>query len=153
LDSHRHPVPLGLPAELHIGGTGLARGYLNQPALTAERFIPHPFSDAPGARLYKTGDLARYLPDGTIQFLGRMDNQVKLRGYRIELGEIEASLEHHPAIQQAIVLAREDFPGDMRLVAYCMPRHGRMPDIRALRSFLHTKLPDAMIPAAFVVLD
>src|SRR5262249_15271719 len=100
LDAQLQPVPIGIPGELCIGGASLARGYLRQPELTAETFIPHPFSDAPGARLYKTGDLARYLPHGNIEFLGRLDNQVKIRGYRIELGEIETTLEHHPTIRQ-----------------------------------------------------
>jgi amino acid adenylation domain-containing protein len=153
LDTQLHPVPIGVPGELHIGGVGLARGYLNHPELTAERFIPHPFSDVPGARLYKTGDLARYRPDGSLEFLGRRDTQIKLRGYRIELGEIEATLEHHPAIRQAVVLAREDTAGDRRLVAYCVSHHGFILDIRELRSFLQIKLPDYMVPAAFVVLD
>jgi amino acid adenylation domain-containing protein len=153
LDSHLQSVPLGLPGELHIGGAGLARGYLNRPTLTAERFIPNPFSNVPGARLYKTGDLARYLPDGTMEFLGRLDNQVKLRGYRIELGEIEATLERHLAIRQAVVVVRGDTASDRRLVAYCVPRPGSLPDMHALRSFLHTQLPDYMVPAAFVVLD
>ena len=153
LDPYLQPVPIGVQGELYIGGASVARGYLNRPALTAEKFIPNPFSDRPGARLYKTGDLARYLPDGNIEFLGRLDNQVKLRGYRIELGEIETTLEYHPAIRQAVVLAREDTPGDRRLVAYCVPHHGCIPDIRELRSFLQTKLPDYMVPAAFMVLD
>nr|VFJ93722.1 MAG: amino acid adenylation domain-containing protein [Candidatus Kentron sp. LFY] len=117
LDVHLQPVPIGIPGELHIGGAGLARGYLNRPELTAEKFIPNPFSDDPNARLYKTGDLARYLPDGNIEFLGRMDNQVKLRGFRIELGEIEAALVQHPDVQEAVVVIREDEPGDRRLVA------------------------------------
>jgi amino acid adenylation domain-containing protein len=153
LDSHLQPVPLGLSGELHIGGAGLARGYLNQPTLTAERFIPNPFSNKPGTRLYKTGDLARYLPDGTIEFLGRLDNQVKLRGYRIELGEIETILEQHPAIRQAVVVVRGDTFSDRRLVAYCVPHHGSLPDIHAWRRFLQTQLPDYMVPAAFVVLE
>jgi amino acid adenylation domain-containing protein len=153
LDGQLQPVPIGVPGELYIGGASLAQGYLNQPTLTAERFISNPFSNETGARLYKTGDLARYLPDGNIEFLGRLDNQVKIRGYRIELGEIETILEHHPAIRQAIVVAREDATGDRRLVAYCVPHYRFIPDIRELRSFLQTKLPDYMVPVAFVVLD
>jgi amino acid adenylation domain-containing protein len=153
LNAQLQPVPIGVTGELYIGGASLARGYLNRPELTAEAFIPHPFSNTPGARLYKTGDIARYLPDGNLEFLGRTDNQVKIRGYRVELGEVETTLEHHPAIRQAVVLARQDTPGDRRLVAYCTPHRGCIPDIRELRGFLRTKLPDYMVPAAFVVLD
>jgi amino acid adenylation domain-containing protein len=153
LDAQFQSVPIGLPGELYIGGASLARGYLNRPELTAEAFIPHPFSAEPGARLYKTGDLARYLPDGNIELLGRLDNQVKIRGYRIELGEIETTLEHHPAIRQAVTLAREDTPGDRRLVAYCVPSQGLVAHIHELRGYLQTKLPDYMIPATFVMLD
>jgi amino acid adenylation domain-containing protein len=118
LDNQLNPVPIGVPDELHIGGVGLARGYLNSPDLTQEKFIPNPFSDEPGARLYKTGDLARYLSDGNIEFLGRIDNQVKLRGFRIELGEIEAVLSQHPNVRETVLIAREDQPGNKRLVAY-----------------------------------
>ena len=153
LDSHLQPVPLGLPGELHIGGAGLARGYLHQPERTAERFIPHPFSNEPGARLYKTGDLARYRSDGTLEFLGRLDHQVKIRGFRIEPGEIEAVLDQHPAVRETIVLAREDLPGDTRLVAYVVPAAAQAPTSSDLRRFLQEKLPAYMVPAAFVWLD
>jgi amino acid adenylation domain-containing protein len=153
LDQHLQPVPIGVQGELYIGGASVARCYFNRPGLTAERFIPNPFSNLPGVRIYKTGDLARHLPDGNLEFLGRLDNQVKIRGYRIEPGEIETTLVRHPAIQQAVVLAPEDTPGDKRLVAYCVPHHGFILDIRELRSFLQTRLPDHMVPAAFVALD
>ncbi len=121
LSSNLQPVPIGVPGELHIGGTGLAQGYLNCPELTAEKFIPNPFNDEPRARLYKTGDLARYLPDGNIEFLGRIDHQVKVRGFRIELGEIETVLAGHPAVQETVTIDREDMPGERRLVAYVVP--------------------------------
>jgi amino acid adenylation domain-containing protein len=153
LDPHLNPVPIGVAGELHIGGIGLARGYLNRRELTAEKFVANPFSDQPGARLYRTGDLARYLPDGNIEFLGRIDNQVKIRGFRIELGEIECVLAQHPAIQQAVLLAREDAPDDTRLVAYMVATAGSNPSASDLRSFLQNKLPDYMVPSAFVFLD
>ncbi len=153
LDRALRPVPVGAPGELYIGGDGLARGYWRQPELTAERFVPHPFSAEPGARLYKTGDRARYLPTGDIEFMGRLDNQVKIRGYRVEPGEIEARLEQHPAVQNAVVVAREDIPGDKRLVAYVIAAPGQQPTADALREALQTALPDYMIPAAFVRLD
>jgi acyl carrier protein len=131
----------------------LARGYLNRPALTAEKFIENPFSDEPGARLYRTGDLARYLPDGNIEFLGRVDYQVKIRGFRIELGEIEAVLDQHPAVRKVVVLAREDTPGDKRLVAYLVPNQEQAHTASELRMFLKEKLPEYMVPSAFVTLD
>ena len=138
---------------MYIGGDGLARGYLNRPELTAEKFIPNPFSDRPGSRLYKTGDLARYLPDGNIEFLGRIDNQVKIRGYRIELGEIETVLRQHPAVRETVVIAREDQPGDKRLAAYVVPDKKSTITTNDLQGFLKKKLPDYMIPSVFVHLD
>ncbi|MGH7829001.1 MAG: non-ribosomal peptide synthetase, partial [Candidatus Binatia bacterium] len=152
LDSHLQPVPVGVPAELHIGGVGLARGYLNRPDLTAERFIPNPFSSEPGARLYKSGDWVRYLPDGNIEFLGRIDHQVKIRGFRIEPGEIEAVLTQHPAVREAVVIKREESAGDGRLVAYIVPQGEPSPTLAELRGFVKSRLPDYMIPSAFVTL-
>ena len=149
LDSELQLVPIGVPGELHIGGIGLARGYLNRPDLTDAKFIPHPFNKS--ERLYKTGDLARYSPDGNIEFLGRIDNQVKIRGFRIELEEIETVLISHPQVSEAVVIDLEDIPGSKRLVAYVVTRD---PEIKnQLRSFLKQKLPDYMIPSAFVILD
>jgi amino acid adenylation domain-containing protein/non-ribosomal peptide synthase protein (TIGR01720 family) len=153
LDDNLQPVPIGIPGELHIGGVGLARGYINHPELTAEKFMPHPFSEVQGARLYKTGDLARYLPDGNLEFLGRRDQQVKIRGYRIELEEIEAALRQHPAVRETVVLTREDERlGDKRLVTYLVANQEPAPTPHALRSFLKQKLPEYMVPSAFVVL-
>ncbi|WP_213942321.1 AMP-binding protein, partial [Pseudomonas sp. dw_612] len=149
LDEHQQPVPLGVPGEIYIGGAGVARGYLNRDDLTAERFLNDPFST--NGRMYRTGDLGRYLPDGNIEYLGRNDDQVKIRGFRIELGEIEAKLAQHEDIKEAVVLAREDVPGDKRLVAYYTAPTAL--DIDALRRHLQTKLPDYMIPAAYVHLD
>ena len=153
LNPHLQPVPIHVTGELYIGGAGLARGYLNHPDLTAERFIPHPFGNEPGARMYKTGDLARFLSDGNVEFLGRIDHQVKLRGYRIELGEIEAILSQHPAIQQTAVLVREDTPGTKCLVAYFVSSQEPMPNTNDLRRFVGERLPDYMVPQVFVKLD
>lgn len=151
LDEYLQPLPVGVPGELYIGGVGLARGYLHRPALTAEKFIPHPFSDRSGARLYRTGDLACYQPDGNLKFLGRIDHQVKLRGYRIEPGEIEALLKKFPSVQAAVVLVREDTPGNQRLVAYVQGQPALK--ISELRNFLQVQLPGYMVPTAFVVLE
>jgi amino acid adenylation domain-containing protein len=150
LDQHQEPVPIGIAGELHIGGASLARGYLRRPELTAERFIPNPFGPDPGARLYKTGDLARYLPDGNIEFRGRIDNQVKVRGFRIELGEIETVFAEHPSVRECVVVARDDERGEKRLVAYLV---SEPVGVSELRSHLNAKLPDYMVPAAFVMLD
>ncbi|NJM70750.1 MAG: non-ribosomal peptide synthetase [Scytonema sp. RU_4_4] len=153
LDSHLQPVPIGVPGEVYIGGLGLARGYLNRPELTAQKFIANPFSEEPNARLYKTGDLGRYLPDGNIEFLGRIDHQVKLRGYRIELTAIEAILQQHPVVREAVVTLREEESGSKRLVAYVVPQQKPAPATNELRSFLRQKLPEYMIPNAFVILE
>ena len=150
LDTALQPVPVGVAGELHIGGSGVARGYLNRPALTAERFIADPF--VPGGRIYKTGDAARYLPDGRIEYLNRLDNQVKLRGYRIELGEIEAALRRHPAVNEAVVIVRSDTPGVKVLAAYLIP-HAEAPDAGELRDFLRESLPEYMVPSFFVTLE
>ena len=152
LDALLQPVPIGVPGELHIGGVQVGRGYHNRPELTAEKFIADPFSSEPGARLYKTGDLCRYLPDGNIDYLGRMDHQVKVRGFRIELGEIEATLKQHPSIQDTVVVAREGAPGDKRLVAYVVSALTPCP-VADLRNHLKTCLPDYMVPGVFVFLD
>lgn len=151
LDGQQQPVPLGVPGELYIGGAGLARGYLKRPQKTAAQFCPHPFSDRPGERLYRTGDLARYLANGEIEFLGRIDSQVKIRGFRIELGEIEALLSQQA--QDVAVIVREDQPGQKRLVAYLVAKPDNPLSIKTLRRELRKKLPDHMIPAAFVLLD
>ena len=154
LDSNHEPVPVGVTGELYVGGDGLARGYLNQPGLTAEQFLQDPFSDLPNARMYRTGDLVRWRNDGTIEFLGRRDQQIKLRGFRIETGEIETVLLRHSAIRQAVVVLREDRPGDKRLVAYIVPQKNQSENfVNELRQYLHHKLPDYMIPSSLVTLD
>jgi len=153
LDGQLQPVPTGVIGEMYIDGVSLARGYLNRPDLTIEKFIPNPFSKEHGRFLYKTGDLARYLPDGNIEFLGRIDHQVKIRGFRIELGEIEAMLSQHPAVQEAVVMVREDVPGDKRLVAYFVPKQKQATTINNLGRFLKEQLPEYMVPVAFVMLD
>ncbi len=152
LDNCMHPVPVGVAGELFIAGTGLSRGYHNKSALTASVFIPDPFSSAPGQRMYRTGDLARYRSDGVIEYIGRIDHQVKLRGYRIELGEIETNLVSHPEIKDALVIAREDSPGDKRLIAYYIPTGNRVANSE-LRVWLRSKLPEYMIPGAYISLD
>ena len=151
LDDSGEPVPIGVAGELHIGGVPVARGYLNQPELTAERFIASPF--VAGDRLYKTGDLARYLADGTIEYLGRTDFQVKIRGFRIELGEIEARLRAHASVRETVVLARDDGSGEKRLVAYYTAREAGEVSAEELRSQLLESLPEYMVPAAYVHLD
>jgi surfactin family lipopeptide synthetase A len=153
LDSQKHPVPVGIPGELYIGGTGLAQGYLNRPDLTAEKFLPNPFSNQPGVRLYKTGDLARYLSNGNIEYIGRCDRQVKIRGFRIELGEIEAALSQYPEVRETVVIAKEDASGEKRLVAYLVTKEQLPLAVNELRVFLMERLPDYMIPTAFVLLE
>jgi amino acid adenylation domain-containing protein len=152
LDAYLQRVPIGIPGELHVGGISLARGYRNRPELTAEKFIPSPFSNS-NARLYKTGDLVRYLPDGNLEFLGRIDHQVKVRGFRIELGEIEAVLNQHAIVQEVVVIVREDTLGDKRLVAYIVAKPQSEFSSTELRRFLQQQLPDYMVPSAFVVLE
>jgi acyl carrier protein len=173
LDQQLQQVPVGITAELYLGGEGLARGYLRRPELTAQKFIPNPFATKPGARLYRTGDLARYLPDGNIEYLGRMDHQVKIRGFRIELGEIEAALADHPIVRDVVVLMREDTPEDKRIVAYIVLNQEwaspadanlnlteedlqvlqRMKIRIELRRMLKEKLPSFMIPSTFIFLE
>ncbi|HJP95207.1 MAG TPA: amino acid adenylation domain-containing protein [Pyrinomonadaceae bacterium] len=152
LDQHLRPVPIGITGEIHVGGVGLARGYLNRPRLTAERFVPDPFSRMPGARLYKTGDLARFNVNGEIEFAGRADQQVKVRGFRIELGEIETVLGRHPGVREAVVVAREDDSGGKRLIAYVVASEAP-PTTSEMRDYLKRTVPEYMVPASFVVLE
>jgi acyl carrier protein len=151
LDAARRPPPIGAAGELYIGGAGVARGYHRRPELDAERFLHDPFSDAPGTRMYRTGDLVRYRTDGVLEFLGRTDHQVKIRGHRIEPGEIEALLAARTDVAECVVVAREDRPGDQRLVAYVVPA-GETPDAESLRASLAERLPEPMLPARFVFL-
>lgn len=153
VDDQLNPVPVGTAGELLIGGDGVARGYLNRPALTDEKFIPDPFSGTPGARLYRTGDLARHRSDGEIEFLGRIDEQVKIRGNRIELGEISATLDRHPAVRSSVLVVDERGAGERRLIAYVVPADGRRPNAEQLRAHLAQHLPDYMLPAVFVCLE
>ena len=153
LDNYMQPVPTGVLGEIYIGGVQLARGYLGRPDLTAERFIPHPFASEPGQRLYRTGDVARFLANGQIEYIGRTDQQTKIRGYRIELGEIEVLLAQHEAVREVAVIAREDVIGDKRIVAYVVMIGEQESPVATLRHFLQERLPDFMMPSAFVVMD
>lgn len=153
LDKNLQPVPAGLPGEMFLGGDEVARGYLFRPELTAEKFIPDPFSGKPGARMYRTGDLARFRPDGEVEFIGRIDNQVKIRGFRIELGEIDSVLARHPAVRELVSIVREDEPGDKRIVSYIVTTDRQPADISQLRAFLRNDIPEYMVPSYFVFLD
>jgi amino acid adenylation domain-containing protein len=153
LDARGQPVPVGVPGELYLGGEGLSWGYLGQPGMTAAKFVPNPFSPVPGARLYHTGDVARYRPDGRLEYLGRVDQQVKVRGFRIELGEIETALAQAAGVRQAVVVAQAEPTGSQRLVAYLVVEPGADTGAATLRAFLKTRLPEYMIPAIFVTLD
>jgi len=153
LDGRMHLAPIGASAELYIGGVGVARGYLRRPDLTAEKFLPHPFAKEPGARLYKTGDLARYLSGGTVEFLGRVDHQVKVRGHRIELGEIETVLKRHAGVRDCVVIARDSSDRTKELVAYVVLKPETPPSIAELRTFLRVTVPEYMVPTSFVTLE
>jgi acyl carrier protein len=152
LDEARQPVPRGVRGELYIGGAGVVRGYHGQPDLTGERFLADPLSPDAGGRMYRTGDLVRWRPDGRIEFLGRLDDQIKLRGHRVELGEIESALRRHDSVQDAVVVVREDVPGDQRLVAYVVAHDGPG-DLDALQGHLRANLPSYMVPSAFVTIE
>ncbi|HEX8276901.1 MAG TPA: amino acid adenylation domain-containing protein [Longimicrobiaceae bacterium] len=153
LDAHGAPTPVGVPGELYVGGAGVARGYLGRPGLTAEKFVPDPFSGEPGARMYRSGDRVRWRADGELEYSGRVDQQVKVRGFRIELGEIEATLERHPGVRAAAVAVREDAPGTPRLVGYVVPESGASPSTAELRRHLAERLPEYMVPGAIAVLE
>ena len=153
LDEWQRPVPVGVAGELYVGGAGVTRGYWRRPELTAEKYVPDPFSEQAGARLYRTGDLVRHLVDGNLEYLGRADEQVKVRGYRIELGEIEAVLAEHEEVREAIVVVREEAAADKRLVAYLVIEEGAELNNGELRSWLREKLPEYMVPTAFVTLS
>jgi acyl carrier protein len=153
LDEALEPVPVGVPGEIYVTGTGLARGYLNRPQLTAERFIPNPFSEVPGARLYRTFDLGRRLTNGNMEFIGRADNQIKIRGYRIELGEIESALVQVPELKEAVVMVTEETPGDKRLVAFVVPESSSSLKLAAIKDHLRQRLPDYMVPSVFVPME
>ncbi len=153
LGKNLQPLPVGIAGDLYVSGPGLARGYLNRPEITAEKFVSDPFSTEPGARMYKTGDLARYLASGEIEFAGRTDDQVKIRGYRVELEEIEAVLGSHPGVREVVVIARENASGEKNLVAYVVPSREQVPTASELRSYLKQKLPHYMVPSAFVLLE
>jgi len=152
-DSNLYPVPIGVPGELCLGGAGIAYGYLNDPKLTAEKFIPDPFSESAGSRLYKTGDVVRYLADGNIEFIGRVDEQVKIRGFRIEPGEIEAILTSHPDVDEVVVATDEVSPGELRLISYVVPESGVQIDIEDLRQFSIANLPEYMVPGLYILMD
>jgi aryl carrier-like protein len=153
LDDRGEPVPIGVPGEVHIGGVNVARGYHRRPALTAERFVPDAFSAEPGGRVYRTGDLARYRPDGAIEYLGRLDHQVKIRGVRIELGEIESCLHQHPAVQEAVVVAQETAAGNKRLVGYVVCKAGHEVESETIRQWVGARLPEAFVPSVVLALE
>jgi hypothetical protein len=153
LDQHGRPAPIGVGGEMYVGGPAVARGYRNLPELTEERFLPDPYDDDPAARLYRSGDIARYLENGDLEFLGRADLQVKIRGYRVEPGEIEAVLREHPAVRDVVVLVREDTPGDQRLVGYAVADDDSGDLAAELRDLARVHLPEHMVPSAFVLLD